>query len=125
MEKLFTMLMNQIKKGQIFVLAGGQYIPESIIISKGLNLLANTAMFCPDIRQWSQIKRSHNTWMNFKTFFQRSKWELHKTVTTARLSDYPAALNFSQDMNTVYIKIKFNNKTYKAHEVISKIILVT
>ena len=42
-------LINQIKKGDIYALEGGQVISESMIISNIDTLLVNTAMFHQDI----------------------------------------------------------------------------
>ena len=68
MEKPFETLINQINKGQTFTLAGGQDISEAIIISKGVNLLVNTALFHQYIREWPRMEKNPEDIGEFQEF---------------------------------------------------------
>ena len=47
-------LIEKLEKGREFVRVGGKTITEMIMVSKGINLLSQTAIFNKDIREWRQ-----------------------------------------------------------------------
>ena len=62
-------LINQLKKGWEFVRAGFQKIPNSMMVSKGITFLEQTATFNKDIRGWLQQSSDLKTWASFKFSF--------------------------------------------------------
>ena len=81
-----------------------------MIISKGVTLRLDTAMFHQYIWEWSRIK-THNKWANINTLFQRKILELQKTVTTAGSLEYAESVSHVQYMNTEYTRNEFNDET--------------
>ena len=45
-------LIKKLEKGREFTQSGGQTITYAMMVSKGINLLAQTAMFNDNIREW-------------------------------------------------------------------------
>ena len=53
-----------------FVWSGGQTITNVMMLSKGIILLAQTAIFNDDIILWRQQSANLKTWVVYKFFFQ-------------------------------------------------------
>ena len=47
-------LAKQLEKGKEFAQAGGQAISDSMVVSKGITILAQMEMFNEDIRKWGR-----------------------------------------------------------------------
>ena len=69
--ELLSCLIDQLKKVWEFSRPGRQTITIAMMVWKGITLLAKTATFNDDIREWRQKPTELNTWSNFKTFFQK------------------------------------------------------
>ena len=66
-------LIDQIKSGREFSRPGGQTITIVTMVSKGITLLAKTATFNDDMREWRQKATKLKMCSNFKTLFYRSQ----------------------------------------------------
>ena len=62
--------INQLKKGQEFAISGGQTFANSIMVSKSITLLSQTAAFNEDIREWRRKSTKLKTWEHFNIFSQ-------------------------------------------------------
>ena len=67
-------------------------IAYTIIVSKGITLLAQTAIFNKDIREWRRQANDQNTWAKFNIFFHRAHREQRKAVTTTVKEGYTVAV---------------------------------
>ena len=109
--------------GRDFAFAGGQTLTEPMMISKGITLLANTAVFNDDIKEWNRLPTNQKTWNNFKQHFQRAHRELRKQVTTAGQGGYNATINaifgFDQSTNINQINATFTTDTARHLETIA------
>ena len=76
-----------------FALAGYQPLYDHKLISKGVTLLADTAIFNQNIQDWQRLPVAQKIWQHFQTSFQQAQKELRKTVTTAGQGGYNAAVN--------------------------------
>eukprot|EP00978_Attheya_sp_CCMP212_P025606 scaffold82631_cov31-Attheya_sp.AAC.1 len=77
-----------------------------MLISKGITLLSNTAVFNDDIKDWNRLDAKEKMWANFKTHFQRAHRECRKAVTTAGQGGYNALVHnvygYNATVNNVY-----------------------
>ena len=64
--------INQLKKGWDFSRAGGQKIADVMMVSKGINLLAQKDTFKEEIWEWRRQSTEIKTWVVFKNFFHRA-----------------------------------------------------
>ena len=65
----FYLLIEQLKKGREFAWARGQMIADAMMVSKGITLLEQTAMFKEEIIEWRSQTTDQNTWVHIKIFF--------------------------------------------------------
>ena len=86
-------LTNQLEKGRAFAQMGLQTISENMMVTKGITLLANTAVFNDDIKQWRRTPDNEKTWEKFKSYFHRAHKERRKAITTAGQGGYNAKAN--------------------------------
>ena len=77
-------LIYQPEKGQELAISGGKKIPEYMMVSKGVTLLAQTETFNNNIKEWRQKSTDLKTWAKFNNFFQRAHIEQLRAVTTTR-----------------------------------------
>ena len=63
-----------------------------MIVYKGITLLAQTATFNKDIREWRQHTTNIKTWDTFKTFFHKSHCEQRREFATAGKGGYTTAV---------------------------------
>ena len=81
-KKPISMLIFQLEDGWDFTRVGNQIIENSKLVSKGITLLANTAVYHEGIREWRHKLAVNKTWDNFKMHFQHEHQELRKAVMT-------------------------------------------
>ena len=62
------------------------------MVSKGITLLAQTAMFNEDIRYWRLQTNNQKTWAHFKILFHQAHFDQRKAVTTAGKGGYTVAV---------------------------------
>jgi len=92
-ELTLATLTNQLEKGRAFAQMGLQTISENMMVTKGITLLANTAVFNDDIKQWRRTPDNEKTWEKFKSYFHRAHKERRKAITTAGQGGYNAKAN--------------------------------
>ena len=63
-----SQIIKQLEKGREFSIAGGQTIYGSMMMSKGITLLAQTGIFNYDIREWRRQSNDLKTWVKYKLF---------------------------------------------------------
>ena len=85
-------LIDQLEKGREFAKAGGQMVAETMMVSKGITLLAHMEIFNNNIRDWQCQTSDQNTWEKFKILFHRAHSEQRKAVTTAGKGGYTEAV---------------------------------
>jgi hypothetical protein len=99
-------LVDQLQRGRNFANIGDQGLTDGMLISKGITLLSNTAVFNDDIKDWNRQDSKDKTWANFKTHFQRAHRERRKAVTTAGQGGYNASVHnvygYNATVNNVY-----------------------
>ena len=83
-------LINQIEKWKEFLRAGRQTISDAIIVSKGINHLAQRDTFIENIREWRRQSTELKTRVNCKSFFHRAHREQIRLLTTAGKGCYTA-----------------------------------
>ena len=74
----FTASSTNLKKGRDFSIAGGQTIYKATMVSKGINLLAQTATFNKDTRELRQKFIEIKMWEHFNIFSHRAHREQRK-----------------------------------------------
>ena len=62
-------LIERLVKGREFTREGGKIIADAMMVSKGITLLAQMAIFNENIREWRIQTTNLKTWGTFKTFF--------------------------------------------------------
>ena len=72
--------------------AGGYTIAKVVMVSKGITLLDQTAMFNKDIREWRYKIIELKKWSNYKTFFHQSHCKHRRAFTTAGKGGYTLAV---------------------------------
>ena len=55
-------LIQQLKKGREFARSGGQVIAHTMMVPKGITLLAQTEMFNKEIIEWRRQATEQKTW---------------------------------------------------------------
>ena len=81
-----------IGKGREWAQEGGETISDTMMVSKGITLLAQMKIFNKNIREWRRQATDQKTWEKFKIFFHRYHRKQSKVVTTARKGVYTAAV---------------------------------
>eukprot|EP00978_Attheya_sp_CCMP212_P014573 scaffold37188_cov29-Attheya_sp.AAC.7 len=99
-EKPLTTLISQLEEGRDFAHIGLQPISENVMVTKGITLLSNTAVFNEDIKEWWRKPEAEKTWSLLKTHFQRAHKERRKATTTAGQGGYSATVNSIYGMPT-------------------------
>eukprot|EP00978_Attheya_sp_CCMP212_P034432 scaffold144089_cov66-Attheya_sp.AAC.1 len=92
-EKPLATLTSQLEYGRAFAHIGLQSISENMMVTKGITLLSNTAVFNKDIKQWHRKLETEKTWEVFNTHFQRAHKERRKAITTAGQGGYNVTVN--------------------------------
>ena len=85
-------LIEQLEKGIVFDLAGGQTISDAMMVYKGITILAQTGIYNNEIREWRRQITDQKTWAKYKLFFKRSHRDQRRSATTARKGGYTAML---------------------------------
>ena len=67
-----ALLIDQLEKGREFERTRGKMIANAMLVLKGSNLLAQTAILNKDIWEWCRQSTELNTQASFKTFFHRA-----------------------------------------------------
>ena len=62
-------LIEQLEKGRELAQLGGHKIPDAMMMSKGITLLAQTGVFNDDIQEWIRQSADLDTWGKYKFFF--------------------------------------------------------
>ena len=62
------------------------------MVSKGITLLAQTAILSDDSREWKYQAINQKTWVKFKIFFHRAHHKKGKAITTADKGRYTVAI---------------------------------
>lgn len=88
-----SVLIKQLEDGRMFAAAGNQTLTDDMLISKGITLLRQTAVFNGDICRWKALPAAEKTWENFKRFFHRVHKENRKATVTAGEGGYSATVN--------------------------------
>jgi hypothetical protein len=105
-ETPLALLVAQLQRGRTFANIGGHGLTDGMLISKGITLLSNTAVFNDDIKDWNRLNATEKTWANFKSHFQRAHRERRKAVTTAGQGGYNASVHnvygYNATVNNVY-----------------------
>ena len=81
-------VIEKLEKGREFAQEGGQIIANTMMVSKGITLMAQIAIFNKDIREWRCQATDQRSWEKFKIFFHQSHREKRKVVTIARKGGY-------------------------------------
>ena len=85
-------LIEQLEKGREFVRSGGQEISDSVMMSKGINLMAQTGFFNDDIIEWRRQSANLKTWEKYKLFSHQSHPEKTIAVTSTGKGGYTATV---------------------------------
>eukprot|EP00978_Attheya_sp_CCMP212_P030651 scaffold113517_cov39-Attheya_sp.AAC.1 len=99
-EKPLATLTSQLEEGRDVAHIGLQPISENVMVTKGITLLSNTAVFNEDIKEWRRKPEAEKTWSLFNTHFQRAHKEQRKATTTAGHGGYSATVNSIYGMPT-------------------------
>ena len=67
-----SLLMKQLEKGRQFTQSGGQTLADAMMASKGITLMAQTAIFNENIREWQRQSTEQNTWENSRYSFTKT-----------------------------------------------------
>ena len=84
-------LIDHLKKGQEFEIAGGRKLPIQWYCRKGSPFWRKIATFNKAIWEWHQESADINTWENSKTISHITHQEQKRAVTTAGKEGYTAS----------------------------------
>ena len=84
----FAWLIEQLEKGREIAQSGVHTIYDTMMTSKGINLLAQTGIFNDEIREWRRQTTEQKTWAKYKLFFRRYHQEQRRAVATAYKKGY-------------------------------------
>ena len=73
-------------------------ISDAIMVSKWVILLAHTAVFNNNIREWGRQTTDHKMGSHYKLFFQRSHQEQRRALTTSVKGGYTSAMKNIYDV---------------------------
>ena len=88
-----------------------------MMLSKGITLLAQAAMFNEEIRERRSQTTDHKTWTNFRSFFHRAHHENRKAVTTEGKRGYTTVVQ-----NIFGVPPNSPEENHKAIDYISNIV---
>ena len=68
----------------------GKTIADVMMVSKGITLLTQNAIFNDDIQEWRRQPADLKTWAEFIAFYHRAHREKRRTATTEGKRGYTA-----------------------------------
>ena len=86
-------LIDELENGWEFAILGWQAIADTMMVSKGITLLAQTANFNEYIWEWLRQSNEIKIWASLKSWFHRAHREQISAVITTGKGIYNAAVN--------------------------------